>query len=494
MKLIMDASHNHTSSSSNNSNNTDIDRNSANNNSNYHLPQPSNNNSSSSSMNGRSLLDSLRHHHHNNNNKNLYGSSQDLMNASSHLRNHQLTTQLVQAKQDWEALQKSFRANTHGRFVYQTTLARIVSHVQDFAGGGGCGGDSHDDPEMVRLVQDLVQWMHDCEHIECPSIITGNSSGGGGIDDENIIQSLHNKNTSLTTDDNDSSAGKKGGSKRRSSGSNSSTNRTPIIDYNDVQPFLDTSTVPIFPSFLKTHHESLQEQNDMLEQEIAKWQSSMARIRLCNRREAAELLCHQKTLRKVVERIQNCSNFQYQDQVLLWYDQCQKEAERCGSFSEQEAAQCCQQCHSKLSNNDDDAADSDQECIEDDEKDNAVQQQQHHHHVHHDLEPKVFDCPATPSTVDTAGLEDSTMVHVLSPIPSPTNTTTTKMTQTTDGPPSPPHPTATEIAAANVEDPPDRISPRATNLQSTNIVQDKTAAAAAVATGHSKCGPACCIM
>jgi hypothetical protein len=73
-----------------------------------------------------------------------------------------------------------------------------------------------------------------------------------------------------------------------------------------------------------------------MKHEIEKWKASMARIRACNRVEVHELLKHQRTLAKVVDRIKE-SSFCSKDKVIRWYEDCQEEAKRCGSFSEKDA-------------------------------------------------------------------------------------------------------------------------------------------------------------
>ncbi|KAG7369373.1 hypothetical protein IV203_032116 [Nitzschia inconspicua] len=300
---------------------------------------------------------------------------------------------------------------------------------------------------MAQLVQDLIQWTHDCEHIN-NDYQTATVEGG---------DSINQSNTSNTSNESDSAG--EGSPKRPSF-----TNRTPIIDYNDVQPFIDTSKVPVV---VLTHHESLQEQNDSLQREIQKWHQSMARIRICNQREAAELLCHQWTLRKVVERIQ-ASSFEHQGDVLRWYEYCQREAERCGSFSETEAVKICFRCHSRLST---DEADSEQECIEDEEKHtNAVDIEKSPTKTG---ETEATECPATPSTVATAAMTDSPpeVPFQAPPLPETDSAQVAKVASSDDPPPHHHHPSAADIAAANVEDPPDIILPTATNIKETSLMQ-----------------------
>jgi hypothetical protein len=265
--------------------------------------------------------------------------------------NHHLTTQLVQAKTDWETIHRSYRANLHCRLVYQTTLARIVSHLQQQQ---QCHDDDDTDvdttnaKEVIRLHQDLVQWTQDCQHL---AIMTLHDDSDNDNDGNNTDESESNGNYDH----------------------HRHIHRTPIFDYSDVfqQPqspsvvvvntSISTATSTIIPapygssSSSKNNNnnnnsqlffignpqlQSLQEQNDSLQKEIQKWQASMARIRLCNQREEVQLQCYQTTLRKVVDRIQqichsndginhhhhhNNSNINV---IRLWYDHCIQETKQ----------------------------------------------------------------------------------------------------------------------------------------------------------------------
>ena len=334
------------------------------------------NTNSNKSSPGLALASSDSSSSHLRNNKNIYGSLDDLQAYALQTRNHNLTVHLVEAKQAWETLQASFRANTHARFLYQTTLARIVNHVQDFS--------DQDDPQQLQLVCDLLKWTEECEHL--------------------VAVGRDLTNMSSTTASEDGESGEiLPGSVERSHSLSGGSNRTPIIDYADVQIYVDTSlnATKSLPSAWLMNHKSLEEQNDNLEKEIQKWQASMARIRLCNKREASELLTHQKTLRKVVERITN-SDFASKECIIEWYERCQKEAERCGSFSERDAAKYCNRCHSKLSSDDGSDGDDDEKKAVNEEEAKTPFPPTSIETKDHSKEQQPLHCPETPTSTTTA--------------------------------------------------------------------------------------------
>ena len=245
------------------------------------------------------------------------------------IQNVRLATELSQARHDWDTLQHSYRANTHARFVYQTTLARIVAHVQDFS-------------DDTVLIEDILRWDGECEHLE------GEEEQ---LDDEELqgqerIPSLHGSIRSLGSN----------GSGTELHAYNSTTPNSPvqavkksryhngpiIIDWNDVETavsseFESPSSILGLPySYCRSTHESLNDQNNCMKCEIEKWKASMARIRACNQNEVNELLKHQHTLTKVVDRIK-ASSFRSTEKIVKWYEECIEEAKRCGSFSEKDA-------------------------------------------------------------------------------------------------------------------------------------------------------------
>jgi hypothetical protein len=391
------------------------------------------------------------------NDKNMYGSLDDLQAYALQSRNHSLTVKLVEAKKAWEALQASFRANAHARFLYQTALARIVNHVQDFS--------DLDDPTQLQLVSDLLKWTEECEHI--------------------VLQNRDIHISSTTSEDSTNSQDiiLKGTETNRGF---LGSNRIPIIDYNDVQVYVDTSLeahVTNIPSAWTMNHESLRDQNDNLEKEVMKWNASMTRIRVCNKREASELLTHQKTLRKVVERVQE-SDFSRKDEVLEWYEACQREAEQCGSFSEQDAAKCCNRCNSRLSISDpDDSGIYIEEEARTPYPPSSTTPQKAKLDAFQPIER--LDTPTTiashhdeaaSSLANGLGTEEERLVQNANQLAHDDEhqhknaagiATEHELVQVVS------HPSAKDIAAANVDDPPDRIAPTATNLQVSSIVQDK---------------------
>eukprot|EP00529_Nitzschia_sp_RCC80_P018453 CAMPEP_0113448386 /NCGR_PEP_ID=MMETSP0014_2-20120614/4739_1 /TAXON_ID=2857 /ORGANISM="Nitzschia sp." /LENGTH=512 /DNA_ID=CAMNT_0000339595 /DNA_START=532 /DNA_END=2070 /DNA_ORIENTATION=- /assembly_acc=CAM_ASM_000159 len=295
-------------------------------------------NSSSNSSNSKNRIqNSSRTATNTNNNKsnnNKYGSVEDLQMYALGIQNTRLATDLSQARHDWDTLQHSYRANTHARFVYQTTLARIVAHVQDFS-------------DDKVLIEDILRWDGECEHLEEEhGDDDDDDDDDEGLQGQERIQGLHGSIRSLGSN----------GSGGDLHAYNSTTPNSPvqavkqsryhngpiIIDWNDVETtvsseFESPSSLLGLPySYCRSHHESLNEQNNCMKCEIEKWKASMARIRACNQNEVNELLKHQRTLSKVVDRIK-ASSFRSKEKVVKWYEECQEEAKRCGSFSEKDA-------------------------------------------------------------------------------------------------------------------------------------------------------------
>jgi hypothetical protein len=73
--------------------------------------------------------------------------------AADHEENAKLAAELVRIKHEWEVAREVLQANARTRFVYQTTLARIVAHVQTVT----------DRPESSPLVHDVLMCCQGCE-------------------------------------------------------------------------------------------------------------------------------------------------------------------------------------------------------------------------------------------------------------------------------------------------------------------------------------------
>jgi hypothetical protein len=226
----------------------------------------------------------------------------------------------------------------------------------------------------------------------------------------------------------------------------------------------------------------------------------------------------------VVERIQ-ASDFFHKDEVLHWYETCQKEAERCGSFSEEDAARYCNRCHSKMSEDGElEMEDDDDDDDDDGDKHPPSSQGQGElivpaagHRLLSPEEPLTSVEPdvdsqartGTPTNTPSSSLEGSYTETTTATTAAATATTATVVEpfdpaktlpqqdsprdQQTQGTASAAASGASKakaaaIAAANVEDPPDRIDPKATNLQGSSLNQVKPMAAT---TG---CGSKSCVV
>jgi hypothetical protein len=264
-------------------------------------------------------------------------------------QNHKLTRELLQAKDGWETLLADYRANARGGFFYRTTLARVVAHVTARAQDEYVDDDDVDDgqiSELAAVARDITQWEREC-HPSPRDGATKTGTGGGGV----------------------------AGGSSRSDVSLSTPHRPPPRrllppDYEDVRPLLRSESASSFPSSSSSSSSSsrgrpliqnaVSERNRSLREEIVQWEKSAERIQAATPGVVLELLTHQRTLRRVVDRIRRIDDTaeasssstttttatrtatpaprDLVEDVLRWYEECQREAERCGSFTEEAAA------------------------------------------------------------------------------------------------------------------------------------------------------------
>jgi hypothetical protein len=224
-------------------------------------------------------------------------------------QNPKLTEDLVRAKAEWKALLAVYRANSHARFLHQTALARIVAHVWAHT----------EDPDSSPLVQDVVRWENECEQLAPPDQQQLDWDGGDeSADDASSV----------------------------SSGASEPPRLRMPLDYQDVQPFLNADELdgPTYTTGRSTRN-AVTRQNKSLRKEIAKWEKSSGRIRSATLVEVKELLTHQRTLCKVVDRIRQDGGTTTAaprlvvEDVVRWYEECQKEAEQCGALTEEAAVE-----------------------------------------------------------------------------------------------------------------------------------------------------------
>lgn len=330
-------------------------------------------------------------------------------------KNQELTEDLVRAKHEWVSEQTILRANAHGRFVYQTALARIVARVRachhdnrddddgddenDEGGGGGDGrAESNSSSSLSSsscpMVQDILRWVRECEHLTVaePAAVQQrpsppSSDGGGG--GEGGGDNPHHRRTVIRGRPHPPAAvaDHRGAEDVAVLPALAADFDAAASSSSMVRLVLSTRTLPTSIP-VGNGGPSLEEQNRALLQEIANWTDGTARVRAANEVEVRELLAHQRTLQRVVERVRrgdgngngngNCGDHQtpssssssssqqqqqLQQQLLRsscvadvdrWYEECQKEAAKSGcSVSPQEgdsaaaaavaaaAAECC---------------------------------------------------------------------------------------------------------------------------------------------------------
>jgi hypothetical protein len=300
-------------------------------------------------------------------------------------QNPKLTKQLVQRKVEWKALQTMYRSNSRGRFLYSITLSKIVHYVDS---------QLEDHPEYLMLAHDILRWEQECENVILPEqqpqqqqqrFLLQEKEREVGVSADNVGVDTKNNTDNIAITPPASLASTSTSSTLTSSQPHYNPGLKMLLDHRDFQPFLREDIidmVSVSSSNDRNNHHSnpyrdrpsrnaIIVQNRTLRNEIAKFQLSTKRIKDAILIEVQDLLCHQITLRKVIDRIQleggnvygsggggddnknnhdndndnenknDNNNSQQQkllvDSVLRWYDECQLEAKRCGSMSEDAA-------------------------------------------------------------------------------------------------------------------------------------------------------------